>query len=173
MRSKLKERLARLGPVQGVGRVVSGSPVAVVLRPGRERPEVDAIAATLALARRGMTMLRSKRAIEYMLERGEVAVDVPTVEDMPDFAGALRDAGVDATPIATHGVDVRALRERLGMSQEQFARRYGLDLDAVQNWEQRRRPLEGAALSYLRVIEAFPEAAARAQEDRAFLREAV
>ena len=35
MQSKLKERFARLGPVKGVDRVQSGSPVDLVLRPDR------------------------------------------------------------------------------------------------------------------------------------------
>jgi putative transcriptional regulator len=51
------------------------------------------------------------------------------------------------------------------MSQEQFALRYNLDLDAVQNWEQGRRAPERAVLSYLRVIKADPKTAARAQEE--------
>jgi putative transcriptional regulator len=53
------------------------------------------------------------------------------------------------------------------MSQEQFARRYNLDLDALQNWEQGRRLPERAVLSYLRVIAADPRLAAQAQEETA------
>jgi len=41
-------------------------------------------------------------------------------------------------------VDVRALRERLGLTQEEFARRYRLPLRSVQEWEQgRKRPAPG------------------------------
>jgi putative transcriptional regulator len=87
------------------------------------------------------------------------------VEDVAVLAKELRTAGVNATRIVTGAVDVRALRTRLGMSQEQFARRYNLDLDALQNWEQGRRLPERAVLSYLRVIAADPQAAARAQEE--------
>jgi putative transcriptional regulator len=78
---------------------------------------------------------------------------------------ALRRAGVEAVKIATDPVDVRSLRLGLGMSQEQFARRFNLDLDALQNWEQGRRSPERAVWSYLRVIAADPKAAARAQEE--------
>jgi putative transcriptional regulator len=53
------------------------------------------------------------------------------------------------------------------MSQEQFARRYNLDLDALQNWEQGRRSPERAVWSYLRVIADQPKEAARAQEEDA------
>jgi DNA-binding transcriptional regulator YiaG len=121
----------------------------------------------MALARRGMTMLRAKRAIESMLDDGEVAIEVPTVGSVPVLFSELRKAGVEAARIATGPVDVRVLRLSLGLSQEQFARRHNLDLDALQNWEQGRRIPERAVLSYLRVIAAQPAAAARAQEEDA------
>jgi len=63
----------------------------------------------MALARRGMTMLRAKRALEAMLEDGEVAVEVPTVHDLSALASELRKAGVEAARIATGPVGVRAL----------------------------------------------------------------
>lgn len=55
-------------------------------------------------------------------------------------------------------VDVRAIRRRLGMSQRQFAERFGFTLDAVQNWEQGRRTPEGPARALLKVIDKRPEA---------------
>lgn len=164
MQSKLKARFARLGRTLGVDRVPSGLSVALVLRPGVDRARIQTIAATKALARRGMTMLRAKHAIEAALT-GEVAVQMPTVEHLGTLAQELRQAGFEATRIGTEAVDVKALRERLGMSQEQFARRYGLELDALRNWEQQRRPLEGTALRYLRAIENDPIGTAQAQEE--------
>ena len=59
------------------------------------------------------------------------------------------------TPLA---VDVRKLRERLSLTQEQFALRFGLELDAVRNWEYGRREPDAAAKSYLTVIDKAPEA---------------
>jgi putative transcriptional regulator len=167
MHSKLKERFERLGPVRGIDRVRSGSPADLVLRPVADRAKLKTIDATMALSRRGMTMLRAKRAIEIMLDDGEVVVEVPLVEDLAVLAGELRKAGVRVARIVTGSVDVRALRLKLGMSQEQFARRYNLDLDALQNWEQGRRLPERAVLSYLRVIAADPRLAAEAQEESA------
>ena len=35
-------------------------------------------------------------------------------------------------------VDVKAIRERVGLSQAKFAARFGFALDAVRNWEQGR-----------------------------------
>jgi putative transcriptional regulator len=59
-------------------------------------------------------------------------------------------------------VDVRAMRERLGMTQERFALRYGLTLARVRDWEQGRSSPDGAIRAYLRVIEREPEAVERA-----------
>lgn len=57
---------------------------------------------------------------------------------------------------------VRALRARLGLSQSQFARRYGFTLDTVQQYEQGRRIPSGPASTLLRVIEVDPDAVERA-----------
>ena len=57
---------------------------------------------------------------------------------------------------------VRALRAKLGLSQAQFARRFGFSLDTVQQYEQGRRRPSGPASTLLRVIEADPEAVVRA-----------
>ena len=59
-------------------------------------------------------------------------------------------------------VDVKSIRARLGLSQAEFAARFGFTLDAVQNWEQGRRRPEGAVRAFLRVIEREPAAVQRA-----------
>lgn len=57
---------------------------------------------------------------------------------------------------------VRALRTRLGLSQAQFARRFGFTVDTVQQYEQGRRTPSGPASTLLRVIESDPQAVVRA-----------
>ncbi len=59
-------------------------------------------------------------------------------------------------------MDVAAIRNSLGLSQVDFAMRFGFKLDAVQNWEQGCRRPEGAARALLRVIEREPAAVQRA-----------
>ncbi len=54
-------------------------------------------------------------------------------------------------------VDVRAIREGLGLSQAAFARRFGFSLGAVREWEQGRRQPEAAARVLLLVIARSPE----------------
>jgi putative transcriptional regulator len=76
-----------------------------------------------------------------------------------DYARGERDGFVAHVP---EEVDVAAIRRRLGLSQAEFASRFGFKLDALQNWEQGRRRPEGAARAFLRVIEREPEAVQRA-----------
>jgi putative transcriptional regulator len=59
-------------------------------------------------------------------------------------------------------INVRAIRERLEMSQEEFAIRYGFSLGSLRNWEQRRRFPDGAARVLLRVIDKEGDAVERA-----------
>lgn len=59
-------------------------------------------------------------------------------------------------------VDVRAVRARLGLSQDAFAARFGFSTAAVRDWEQKRRRPEAAARVLLTVIDREPEAVERA-----------
>ena len=59
-------------------------------------------------------------------------------------------------------IDVRALRERLGMTQNLFAARFGFPLATLRHWEYRRRKPTGASLTLLNVIAHNPRAVMRA-----------
>jgi putative transcriptional regulator len=52
----------------------------------------------------------------------------------------------------------REVREGLGLSQSEFAQRFGLRLRSLQEWEQARRLPDMAVFAYLRVIERNPKA---------------
>ena len=67
--------------------------------------------------------------------------------------GAMRE--VQALEFARR---VREVREGLAMSQAEFARRFGLSLRSLQEWEQARRLPDMAVFTYLRVIERNPKA---------------
>ncbi len=56
----------------------------------------------------------------------------------------------------------KRVRRTLGLSQDQFATRFGIPLRTLQEWEQGRREPDAATLSYLTVIEREPETVARA-----------
>ncbi len=59
-------------------------------------------------------------------------------------------------------IDVRAIRLKRKMSQAAFANRYGLALDALQDWEQGRRPPNRYARILLAITDKEPEAVERA-----------
>ena len=55
-------------------------------------------------------------------------------------------------------IDVKAIRQRAGLSQPAFAARYGFSVGAVRDWEQGRRRPEASARVLLTVIEKNPKA---------------
>ena len=57
---------------------------------------------------------------------------------------------------------VKIIRRALGLSQEEFARRFGLRLEMLRGWEDRTLVPDPAAVTLLRVIWAEPEAVQRA-----------
>ena len=111
------------------------------------------------------------RTLKEVLERGgevdgerlarttDKDIDRMIAED-PDFAPVAEDlAGwrrVHNPPLP----DVRAIRERLGLSQAAFARRFGFSVRTVQQWEQGRAVPDRPARILLRVIERAPDTVA-------------
>jgi putative transcriptional regulator len=59
-------------------------------------------------------------------------------------------------------VDVQALRQRIGLTQEQFAAKFGISLGTLRHWERGDRKPHGAALVLLRVIDKNDRAVLRA-----------
>lgn len=59
-------------------------------------------------------------------------------------------------------IDVKAVRNKLGLTQAQFALQFGFKLDTVRNWEQAKRVPEASARALLKIIENEPEAVTRA-----------
>jgi DNA-binding transcriptional regulator YiaG len=69
----------------------------------------------------------------------------------------LAGVGVTAELRRLPSVDVKKIRELLGgISQSEFAARYCLGLDTIQNWEQGRYQLDAAARVLLKAIETCP-----------------
>jgi putative transcriptional regulator len=52
---------------------------------------------------------------------------------------------------------VKALRQRLGMTQVEFAEAFGLPISTLRDWEQRRSTPDAPARALLRAIEREPE----------------
>ena len=62
------------------------------------------------------------------------------------------------TTVEIPNVDVRALRRKLGLSQSEFAARFGFLPATLKNWEQGRTRPDGPARVLLAVIACHPEA---------------
>ena len=63
-------------------------------------------------------------------------------------------------------VDVRAVRERLGLSQVEFAKKFGVSVATLRNWEQGRRFPRGPARVLLMIIDLEPDAVQRALDQQ-------
>lgn len=62
-------------------------------------------------------------------------------------------------PVAIYRApDPQEIRERLGLSQDEFATVLGVSVRTLQNWEQGRRMPTGPAAMLLRVADRHPEA---------------
>jgi putative transcriptional regulator len=65
-------------------------------------------------------------------------------------------------------VDVKAIRNRLGMTQARFSNTFGFSLDAIKHWEGGRRTPEAPARTLLTVIDKNPAAVLSALSPAAF-----
>ncbi|MBX3456678.1 helix-turn-helix domain-containing protein [Ferrovibrio sp.] len=70
--------------------------------------------------------------------------------------GETRRAREGRVRVPKH-VDVKLLRNRLGLSQADFAHRFGFTVASVRNWEQGVRQPEGPARILLTLIDRIPE----------------
>ena len=87
--------------------------------------------------------MKKQRFGRLMDSLGEVRTHVRTGR----FSGRISriDIGAD---------DIRAVRERSGMTQQQFAAAFGTGLGTLQKWERGERRPSGAARSLLKVMRA-------------------
>ena len=92
--------------------------------------------------RLGRVLVESAKQIAQHM-RGEIELPMKVVRVVPD-------------------VDVRAIREGQDLTREQFAERYGLQVRAIQEWEQGRRKPEPAVRAYMIVIKNQPAAVRKA-----------
>ncbi|SDY85534.1 helix-turn-helix domain-containing protein [Citreimonas salinaria] len=166
----LKEVFGRLGQVQDVDRNQSGSEESLVLRPEGATSAINAIAATRALAQCGLTLLRAKRAVEAVIAGEELTLVLPKVASRDRLVEDLAAAGLQGKFFRKRlrmkskveaGKWVRKVRVRAGLTQEQFAVVYGVDLKTLQKYEQCASVPAASVLSYLQMIEADPEAVKR------------
>lgn len=93
----------------------------------------------------------------------ETMIAIPADPNDPED----RDVSVAGVERAHMGRRIRRLRSRLGMSQEAFARTYGIPLANIRQYEIGRHMPPPAVRAYLKVIGAEPELVAKAVREAA------
>jgi putative transcriptional regulator len=80
-------------------------------------------------------------------------------------ANAIARGEADPSTYRVHvpaSIDVRAVRQKLNMTQAEFAGRFAVPLATLKDWEQHRRTPEGPSRVLLTIIDRDPEAVTRA-----------
>lgn len=80
------------------------------------------------------------------------------LECVREGGAILQGRGKASREFRVEEPDVRAVRERYGLSQTKFAALMGISVGTLRNWEQGRRRPEGSARVLLRVVDSHPEA---------------
>jgi putative transcriptional regulator len=107
-----------------------------------------------------MTMAKAPRAKKAKTKRMSVFEEIK--------AGLLEAVAIakgEAKPARVYipeRVDVKAIREKLNMTQAEFAARFSFNIARVRDWEQGRSQPDGALRAYLLVIERQPKAVEKA-----------
>lgn len=91
----------------------------------------------------------------------ETMIAIPADPDDPED----RDVSVAGLERGLMGRTIRKLRNRLGMSQDEFAMAYGIPVANIRQYEIGRHMPPPAVRAYLKVIAAQPDLAAKAIAD--------
>ena len=107
----------------------------------------------------GRTRVRVDRDDRRSLPPGRVDHAVVDRAMEADLAAQQRHDDTEAMKdIAQYA---RRVRQRLGLTQVEFARRIDVPRETIRNWEQGKRRPTGAAKALLRVLDKAPETALR------------
>ena len=77
---------------------------------------------------------------------------------------AIKHAKGEKNKVVVHQfepIDVKAIREKTGMSQQRFCATFGISLGTLRHWEQGLRSPRGPARVLLKVVDSDPKAVIR------------
>jgi len=77
------------------------------------------------------------------------------LQDAANHVKGKKSGVVEHTPEA---LNVRAIREKTGMSQQRFCATFGISIGTLRHWEQGLRTPRGAARVLLKVVDRNPKA---------------
>jgi putative transcriptional regulator len=84
-----------------------------------------------------------------------------SLQDAVGYLNGDRSRG-RATVIDVEKLDVGAIRDKVGLSQDDFASAFGVSVGTLRNWEQGRNRPDGPARALLTVIDRDPAAVLKA-----------
>jgi len=109
---------------------------------------------------RGKYMMKQKikgktnwKKVKSLTEK-KIIASAKTDPDAPLLTSAQLQKFKRVNP--TKKVDVKAVRNKLHLSQKEFANYFGVSVRTIQEWEQHRRTPTATARNFLRVIEKAP-----------------
>src|ERR1700675_4216224 len=137
MNSSLKELPGLRVWDQAGSRVPSGSRIKLLLL--CEPHQLNGPGAAQAMVKRHLPIREAKTVAERLFDEGRAGVELPAVESFDAIRSELAACKVEARVIPPpYKVDTRRARDRMHMSQEQFALEFSLELSTLRNWEQGR-----------------------------------
>jgi DNA-binding transcriptional regulator YiaG len=148
-KSSFRAALERWADTREKSRDQSGSPVALVLALDDVKQPVEF---ARLLKRHGLSLRKAHETLNRLADGETVAVEL-RADSARRLISEIAALGVAAHAIEPPQTDVRHIREQLGLSQAEFALRFGLELATVQNWEQGRYRPDSAAQLALKMIE--------------------
>lgn len=85
-------------------------------------------------------------------------------EGLSDAIAHAKEKKAKAKEHRMEAIDVRAIREKTGMSQQRFCATFGISIGTLRHWEQGLRSPRGTARVLLKVVEQNPRAVIKAIE---------
>lgn len=140
-------------PIKARSRDLSGSPIRLILTLDDVKQPVEL---ARLLKKHGLSLRKAHETLNRLADRETVAVELHA-DSSRRLLSELAALGVKAHAVEPLQTDVRRIRERLGLSQAEFALRFGLELATVQNWEQERYRPDPAAQLALKMIDSHPD----------------
>jgi DNA-binding transcriptional regulator YiaG len=149
-----KEALAAPDRTKASARGRSASPrVRLILRASDITRPVDV---ARLLTKHGISLRKAHETLNRLVDGESVAIELQA-KNTEMLCSKFSQLGVSARTINLPAADVKHIREQFGLSQAEFAFRFGFEIDTIQNWEQGRNRPDQTAQLLLKVIEVYPE----------------
>jgi len=163
MKSSFAEQFGQRVQTRDVARVNTGTRGRLNLK---AKPGFTATV-TLAreLIRHGVKASVAKHVAETLFEGRAIQVVVPHYTRSSLKPALDRIGVVMREPRKPDGAVLKAVRDRLNVSQEQFANSLGLEVRTLQNWEQRRTEFDAPTALLVKLLEVAPELAQQVAAD--------